>query len=76
MDAKKFLATEGEPQGPPPVDFAGGGNTSVLDQKTKEVTKLTLSKPGNYVLVCFLGDRDGKGKPHFQEGALEQVRVP
>jgi len=50
------------------------GGASVLDGKTKETTQLTLSK-GPYVLVCFLTDRDGKGKPHFQEGLLSQVTV-
>jgi hypothetical protein len=74
-DAEKFLATQGKPSGPPPIDFEGGQTTSVLDQKTKEVTTLELAKPGNYVLLCFLGDRDGKGKSHFQEGLIKEVKV-
>ncbi len=72
-DAKKAFASNGPPQGPPPVDFESGFGTSVLNQKTKEVTDLKISKPGNYVLVCFLSDRDGKGKRHFAEGMLKEA---
>ena len=46
----------------------------MLDGKKKETTQLNLSK-GRYAIVCFLTDRDGKGKPHFQEGMLKEVNI-
>ncbi len=75
QDAKTFLETQGKPSGPPPIDFENGDSTAILDQKTEMVTTLNLRKAGDYVLICFLPDRDGKGKPHFLEGMLEQVSV-
>jgi plastocyanin len=74
-DVKKVLASNGPPSGPPPVDFAAQTGTAIVDYKQKEVAQLHLAKPGNYVLLCFLTDRDGKGKPHFQEGLLKEVKV-
>lgn len=73
-DVKKSLAQQGKPSGPPPVDFEKGAGTSVIDGKRKETTQVKLTK-GRYALVCFLTDRDGKGKPHFQEGMLKEVDV-
>ena len=75
QDAKRFLETQGKPSGPPPVDFENGDSTAVLDQGTEMVTTLNLRKAGDYVLICFLPDRDGKGKPHFEEGMLKQISV-
>jgi hypothetical protein len=74
-DVKKFLASNGKPSCPPPVNFDQGVSTAVIDQKFKQTTELTLAKPGNYVLLCFISDRDGKGKPHFLEGLDKQVKV-
>ncbi len=73
-DVKKSLAQHGKPSGPPPVDFEKGIGASVLDGKKKETTQVNLSK-GRYAIVCFLTDRDGKGKPHFQEGMLKEVNI-
>jgi hypothetical protein len=73
-DVKKFLATQGKASGPPPVEFDKGSNTAVLDGTRKEITTIKL-KRGRNVLICFLTDRDGKGKPHFQEGLLKEVNV-
>jgi hypothetical protein len=67
------LASEGPPEGPPPVDFENIVITSVLDGKTKEVTELEL-RAGRYALLCFISDREG-GKPHVAEGMLEEVMV-
>ncbi len=72
-DVKKFLSEEGEPSGPPPVDFMSGTNTEVLDGKRQLVTTVNL-KAGKYALVCFLNDRD-ELKPHFKEGMLKEVDV-
>lgn len=73
-DVKKFFAAE-RPSGPPPVDFASGANTAVLDGDSEQVGDLVLRKPGKYAVVCFLTDRDGKGKPHLAEGMLKEVEV-
>jgi uncharacterized cupredoxin-like copper-binding protein len=72
-DVKKSLSQE-KPSGPPPVDFDKVAGTSVLDGKKKETARVKLVK-GRYALICFLTDRDGKGKPHFQEGMLKEVDV-
>lgn len=73
-DVKKFLSQQGKPSGPPPVDFPKITGTSVIDGGNSEVTTLNLAKPGKYVVLCFLNDRDG-GKPHFMEGMLKQIVV-
>jgi uncharacterized cupredoxin-like copper-binding protein len=72
-DVKKSLSEE-KPSGPPPIDFNKATGTNVLDGKKKEKTQVRFSK-GRYALVCFLTDRDGKGKPHYQEGMLKEVDV-
>ncbi len=73
-DVKKAFTEEG-PSGPPPVDFANGAGTAVLDGDTEQVSDLVLRKPGKYAVVCFLTDRDGKGKQHLAAGMLEEVEV-
>jgi hypothetical protein len=62
--------------GPPPkfIDQKSFTSTSVLDGGKSEVTSLSLTKPGEYVLFCPLTDRDG-GKPHLAEGLLTTVNV-
>lgn len=72
-DVKK--AFTGPPSGPPPVDFENGAGTAVIDGDTEQVADLVLRKPGRYAVVCFLTDRDGKGKPHLAEGMLKEVEV-
>ncbi len=74
-DVKKFLEQQGPPKKgqKPPIDFKSNVGTAVLDQKTDEVTHLTLQK-GKYVFLCFLPDRDG-GKPHFLEGLAKFADV-
>jgi hypothetical protein len=72
-EVEEALASEGPPEGPPPVDFENIVITSVLDGKTKEVTEMEL-RAGRYALLCFISDREG-GKPHVAEGMLEEVMV-
>lgn len=74
-DVEKFFTTEGRPSGPPPVDFEGGAGTAVLDGDSEQVTDLQLRKAGKYAMVCFLTDRDGKGKEHLANGMIEEVDV-
>lgn len=72
-DVKAAFAEEGEPQGPPPVDFEGGVGTAVLDANKALVTTLNL-KSGKYAFVCFIQDRAG-GPPHAVKGMLQEVTV-
>lgn len=74
-DVKQAFAAQGPPSGPPPVDFAGSAGTAALDADGVEVTDLVLRAPGRYALVCFIADRDGKGRPHFLDGMLKEVEV-
>jgi hypothetical protein len=62
--------------GPPPsyIDPSVQYSTSVLDGGRSEATNLILPKPGKYIFVCHLTDRDG-GKPHFAEGLITKVNV-
>jgi uncharacterized cupredoxin-like copper-binding protein len=62
--------------GPPPsyVDPGVQYSTAVLDNGKAENTQLVLTKPGKYVFICHLTDRDG-GKPHFAEGLITTVTV-
>jgi len=61
---------------PPPsyIDQSVNYSTAVLDGGKSETTQLILPKPGNYIFLCHLTDRDG-GKPHFAEGLITKVNV-
>jgi hypothetical protein len=74
-DAKKALATQGPPQGQPPVDFQNAVGGAVLDGKLKDIVQINIPQPGNYALLCFLQDRNGKGPPHFQKGMLKEIKI-
>lgn len=74
-DARKFLATMGRPSGPPPVNFDAAVGTEVIEHNRKLVTDLNIPQPGNYVMLCFVQDRDGKGPPHVLKGLLKEVKV-
>jgi len=71
--AKAAFKSEGEPKGPPPVDFAKGQGTVVTDGGTKIVTDLKLAR-GRYALVCFVSDRKG-GPPHVAKGMIAEAQV-
>ncbi len=72
-EVEEAVASEGPPEGPPPVDFENTVITSVLDGETKQVTELEL-KEGRYALLCFISDREG-GDPHVAEGMIEEVTI-
>lgn len=74
-DARKALASNGPPQGPPPVDFISGVGTAVIEHDSNLVANLNLPKPGNYVMLCFVTDRDGKGPSHVGKGLLKEIKV-
>jgi plastocyanin len=71
--AKKFFTTEGEPSGPPPVDFENGVSTAVIDGGEAQVAELDF-KQGKYALVCFITNRTG-GPPHVAMGMIDEVDV-
>jgi uncharacterized cupredoxin-like copper-binding protein len=72
-DVKAAFASEGPPQGPPPVEFDKGVGAQALDPGRSLVTTVKL-QPGHYAFVCFLNDRQG-GPPHFTKGMLQDVSV-
>jgi plastocyanin len=72
-DAKKFLTSKGEPEGPPPVDFEKGLSTAVIDGGQAQVAELDFKK-GKYALVCFIVNRGG-GPPHATLGMVDEVDV-
>jgi len=75
-DVETFLTTEGQPSGPPPIDFTGGAGTAAIDGDTEQVTDLVLRKAGKYAVICFLTNKDGKDpKPHLASGMLTEVEV-
>lgn len=71
--AEKFFTSEGEPDGPPPVDFENGVNTAVIDGGEAQVTELDF-KQGKYALICFISNRDG-GPPHVAMGMIDELDV-
>jgi hypothetical protein len=71
-DAKKFFANEGK--GKPPFDENKGFDTSVMDGGVSQVVNDPDLQAGNYVLVCFLSDRQG-GPPHFTKGMVAPLEV-
>jgi len=72
-EVKKFVTSDEEPEGQPPVDFEGGVSTAVIDGGIKQVTRIPM-EAGRYAFVCFISDREG-GKPHVAEGMVNEVVV-
>jgi hypothetical protein len=72
-DVRAFFETEGEPVGPPPINFEAGVGTAVIDRGNAEVATLNL-QAGKYAMVCFVNDRAG-GPPHFTMGMLQEATV-
>ena len=73
-DVRRFAATQGEPSGPPPLDFESGFDTVVLDGGASQTTTIEL-RPGKYAFLCFIQDRAG-GPPHVAKGMIQEVTVP
>jgi hypothetical protein len=60
-----------KPNGPPPGEPIGG----VPAMQKGSVAFITADfAPGDYALVCFLGDAKD-GKPHFVHGMIQQVHI-
>jgi hypothetical protein len=72
-DVQKFLQSDEEPDGPPPIDFENNVGTAVIDGGEAQVTELAFKK-GKYALVCFINDRKG-GPPHVAMGMINELDV-
>jgi hypothetical protein len=72
-DVREFIASEGQPSGPPPIDFSKLTGTSALDGGGEQIAELTLDA-GRYALLCFIPDREG-GPPHVLKGMLREVTI-
>jgi hypothetical protein len=72
-DVREFLTTEGQPSGPPPVDFSQLTGTSALDGGREQIAELELAA-GRYAFLCFITDRAG-GPPHVAKGMLREVTI-
>lgn len=72
-DAKQFFSEEGEPSGPPPLDFAGVATTAVLEGGDRQIAELELTR-GKYALICFVSDREGE-PPHVAMGMIVEATV-
>ncbi len=72
-DAEAAFASDKPPSGPPPVDFASGVGTTVIDGGIAQNIALEL-KAGTYAVICFLSDRDG-GKSHVEDGMIKELTV-
>lgn len=72
-DAEESFTSDAPPAGPPPVDFAAGLGTAVIDGGNAQNISLDL-EPGRYAVVCFITDRQG-GKEHVHKGMIAELTV-
>lgn len=72
-DVEQAVMSEGQPEGPPPVDFSKEVATSVVAGGDSQVVDLDLVS-GKYALLCFISDREG-GPPHVAQGMIAEVEV-
>lgn len=59
--------------GPPPIEEEGAFSTAVLDTEQEQIIPVDL-EPGNWVMLCFISDRQG-GPPHIAKGMVQEVEV-
>jgi hypothetical protein len=69
-DVEEFFDSE---KGRPPFEEKDTTNTAVIEGGESQLVDLRL-KPGRYVLLCFITDRQG-GKPHAFKGMVDEVEV-
>ena len=70
-DVEKSLKSDSGPDAPIIEDKTV--STGILDGGRSQVVDLELQK-GDYVLVCFVGDREG-GPPHAFKGMVSEAVV-
>jgi uncharacterized cupredoxin-like copper-binding protein len=73
-DVKAFLASQGESEAPPPIDFQKGVGVEAVDGGGSEVATVNFAAPGKWVFLCFISDRQG-GPPHFVKGMIVEGDV-
>jgi plastocyanin len=61
-------------EGQPVVQEEGSDGTAVIEGGDSQNATLTLQEPGEYVLYCFISDRQG-GPPHVVKGMVDKVTV-
>ena len=59
--------------GPPPIVEEETFSTAVLDTDEEQIIPVDL-KPGKWVMVCFISDREG-GPPHIAKGMIREVEI-
>jgi hypothetical protein len=69
-DVKRFLKAE---KGKPPFEGSDVRSTAAVEGGDSQLLELDL-KPGRYVLLCFISDRQG-GPPHALKGMVGEVEV-
>ena len=69
-DVERAIKSE---KGPPPFDEKAIQATAVIEGGEGQLVNLDL-KPGRYVLLCFITDRQG-GPPHALKGMVNEVAV-
>jgi uncharacterized cupredoxin-like copper-binding protein len=74
-DVKKALSEEGDPTGPPPVDFSKAVVGAVLDPGVQEFFTADLQAGTTYALICFIPDKGTAGPSHAAKGMLVELKV-
>jgi plastocyanin len=69
--AREFLLSG---EGRPVVEQKGSDSTAAIEGGDSQNATLTLEKPGQYVLYCFVSDRQG-GPPHVAKGMVDKITV-
>jgi plastocyanin len=69
--ARAFLLSG---KGRPVVEEKGTDTTAVIEGGDSQNATLVFNKPGEYVLYCFITDRQG-GPPHVAQGMVDKVEV-
>ena len=68
--AAELLQWIEKPNGPPPAEPLGG--TTDIVKGGRNLIQIDFT-PGEYALICFSPDKDGK--PHFAHGMMQQLTV-
>jgi plastocyanin len=71
----EFFQSEGEPSGPPPVDFEGAVGTAVIAPGQTIVADLDFEAGTSYAMACFMSDYEVPGPPHVAKGMLDTTEI-
>lgn len=74
-DVEKFMASQGQAGGPPPVDFATLTNLPVIDGGQTMIAEIELEAGRSYALVCFMPDPGKSEPPHTALGMIGTATV-